>query len=170
MKVINKGTQAIIAAAIEVHRHLGPGLLESVYQVCLMGELRLRGPVCALEVPVPIVYKGNRLGKTMYIDMLVADCVIVEAKATEKDSKLYAAQLLSYLKLADIRMGLVLNFGLPTLAAGIQRVRQPLVARLYPPSTPEAPSAKAPPPHHAPRCASPYAERILLCDPLQSPT
>lgn len=122
MENVNDLTRLIIAAAIEVHRKLGPGLLESVYQICLVEELRLRGVAAALEVPVPIVYKGVQLQKTMYIDLLVAGQVVVETKATEHNSKLHAAQLLTYLKLSDQRFGLVLNFGKSTLTEGIQRV------------------------------------------------
>lgn len=119
---MNDLTRAIIAAAIEVHRQLGPGLLESVYQVCLVEELRLRQIAVALEVPVPIVYEGVPLERKLYLDLLVAGQVIVETKATEHNSEVHAAQLLTYLKLSDRRLGLVLNFGRPTLTEGIRRV------------------------------------------------
>lgn len=100
----------IIGAAIEVHSLLGPGLLETVYEHCLAEELRLRGMGLQRQVPVPIFYKGRKLGQSLRLDLLVEDAIIIEVKAVEMMSPLFKAQLLSYLRLADKPKGILINF------------------------------------------------------------
>ena len=114
-------TEAIIAAAIEVHREMGPGLLESGYRVCLCRELTLRGIEFKTEVALPVTYKGARLDAGYRIDLLVADTVIVELKAIEKTLPVHEAQLLTYMKLSGKRVGLLINFNVPLLKQGITR-------------------------------------------------
>ena len=114
-------TQVAIDSAIEVQNHLGVGLLESVYQKCLMRELALRGHSVRTEVPVTVRYKGYEFTENLRIDLLVDDCLVVECKALEdgrENMVLHKAQTLSYLKLMDLPLGLVLNFGNPQLRHG----------------------------------------------------
>lgn len=116
-------SNTILGAAIEVHRILGgPGLLESVYEEALNHELRLRGLRVERQVPVPILYKGVRLASDLKIDLLVEQRVIVECKATKTWHPVYAAQALTYLRLLDLKLALVLNFGECVLKDGIRRV------------------------------------------------
>jgi GxxExxY protein len=122
MDEINKITEAIIGAAIEVHRALGPGLLESAYVTCLVYELRQRGYKVLQEVPLPLVYKEVKLDCGYRLDLLVNDAVIVEAKSVESLAAIHEAQLLSYLKLADCKVGLFINFNVKMLKHGIQRL------------------------------------------------
>ncbi|MCK4662628.1 MAG: GxxExxY protein [Bacteroidales bacterium] len=117
----NKLTQKIIAAAIEVHKELGPGLLESVYEYCLIEELKDKGINVKSQVKLPIVYKGKTLDKTFYIDLLVEDKIVVELKAVEIILPVHEVQLVTYLKLADKRLGLLINFNVPLLKDGIRR-------------------------------------------------
>ena len=117
----NKLTQKIIAAAIEVHRELGPGLLESVYEYCLVEELKDKGLKVKSQVKLPIVYKGKTLNKDFYIDLLVEDKVVIELKAVEVILPVHEVQLVTYLKLADKRLGLLINFNVPLLKEGIRR-------------------------------------------------
>ena len=112
----------IIGAGIEVHRHLGPGLLESVYAACLAREFSIRGIRFEKEKPLPIEYKGVKLGVAHRFDFLVEDCVIVEVKAVEQLTSLHQAQVLSYLKSGGYRLGLLMNFNVPVLRDGIKRV------------------------------------------------
>ena len=119
---LNSLSQRIISAAIEVHRHLGPGLLESCYQKALMTELLLNGISVEREVPIPLVYKGTRVECGFRADIIVEDRIIVELKATESYNPLFAKQLLTYLRLSGKELGLVLNFNRPTLREGIERV------------------------------------------------
>ncbi len=114
-------TERIIGAAIEVHRNLGPGLLESSYHVCLCRELNLRNVPFLREVELPIVYKEQRLDAGYRLDLLVADLVIVELKSVEKLEKIHDAQLLTYLKLARKPIGLLINFNVPVLKDGVRR-------------------------------------------------
>ena len=100
----------IIGCAIEVHKQLGPGLLESVYQTCLIDELKMRGLKVQSEIVIPILYKGKNLGGQFRLDLLVEDLIIVELKAVEVMIPLYQAQLLSYLKLTSKPKGLMFNF------------------------------------------------------------
>ena len=119
---INDVTREIIGAAIEVHRALGPGLLESAYEECLCRELRLREISFERQKELPVEYKGVRLDCGYRLDMVVEGCVIVELKACEKIQKIHQAQLLTYLKLAGIRHGLLINFNVPVLKDGIKRM------------------------------------------------
>lgn len=114
-------TDDVIGAAIEVHRELGPGLLEAVYEECLCHELHLRGLVFKRQVNVPVSYKGASLDSGCRIDVLVEDSVVVEVKAVGQVLAVHEAQLLTYLRLAGKRVGLLLNFNVPVLKDGIVR-------------------------------------------------
>lgn len=114
-------TDQIIGAAIEVHRALGPGLLESAYQACLAHELRLRSLPFEREKPLPVEYKGVALDCGYRLDFLVDGKVIVELKAVEQVHPVHEAQLLTYLKLTGCRVGLLINFNVPLLKQGITR-------------------------------------------------
>lgn len=107
---INEISYKIIGCAIEVHKNLGPGLLESVYEPCFIDELRSSGLTVASQVYVPVHYKGKDLGGCLKLDLLVNDLIIVEEKAVEQMIPLFKAQLLSYLKLAGKPKGLLINF------------------------------------------------------------
>ena len=122
MEELNKITEAIIGAAIEVHRVLGPGLLESAYVTCLVYELRERGFKVLQEVPLPLIYKEVKLDCGYRLDLLVNDAVIVEVKSVESLAPIHEAQLLSYLKLADCKVGLLINFNVKLLKHGIKRL------------------------------------------------
>ena len=115
-----KITGEIIGAAIEVHRELGPGLLESAYQECLSHELNLRGISFQREVQLPVEYKGTRLDCGYRIDILVEDQIILELKASEELKKVHEAQLLTYMKLADIKQGFLINFNVKRLKDGLK--------------------------------------------------
>jgi GxxExxY protein len=116
-------SQEIIGACIEVHRHLGPGLLESTYSECVCDEFVRRGIAYRREVFVPLSYKGKRLNTGYKIDLLVEDSVVVELKAVAKlDRNIHVAQLLTYLKVTDLKWGLLINFCAPLLKDGIRRV------------------------------------------------
>jgi len=117
----NRLTGQIIASAIEVHKELGPGLLESVYEHCMLAELRKNYIYCTNQVQLPIYYKGERLNKEFYIDILVEDQIIVEIKAVEVLLPVHGVQLLTYLKLADKKLGLLINFNVAVLKDGIRR-------------------------------------------------
>jgi len=114
-------TEVIIGAAIEVHRHLGPGLLESAYRRCLVHELRLRDVSVASEVSLDLEYKGLLVPASYRLDLLVADRVIVEVKAVDRTTPIHEAQLLTYLRLAGRKAGLLLNFKVKLLKDGITR-------------------------------------------------
>ena len=114
-------TSPILGAAIEVHRHLGLGLLESAYEECLCHELCLRELRFQRQVDLPVDYKGLKLNCGYKIDLLVQDEVILELKAVEKLLPIHQAQLLTYLKLAQKRVGLLINFNVPLLTQGIIR-------------------------------------------------
>ena len=119
----NKISKIIITAAIEVHRTLGgPGLLESVYEEALTHELRLSGCGVRRQVPSPIQYKGTTLATPLKIDLLVNELVIVECKAVNQYSKIFEAQTLTYLRLRNLKLGLVINFGERVVKDGIHRV------------------------------------------------
>ncbi len=107
---INEISYKIIGCAIEVHKHLGPGLLESVYEACFIDEMRNSGLEVRSQLYVPVQYKGRDLGGNLKLDLLVNDLVIVEEKAVEVMIPLYKAQLLSYLKLSGKPKGLLINF------------------------------------------------------------
>jgi GxxExxY protein len=117
----NELTNKIISAAIEVHRNLGPGLLESVYECCLLEELRERNLFVESQVKVPLLYKGKKLDKEFFMDILVEKEIVVELKAVEVLLLVHEVQLVTYLKLADKRLGLLINFNVPVLKDGIRR-------------------------------------------------
>lgn len=112
----------IVDSALQVHRNLGPGLLESVYEVCLCHELSRRGVEFKRQIALPIVYQDVRLDAGLRLDLVVADCVIVEIKAVERLIGLFEAQLLTYLKLSGKRLGLLINFNQVLLKDGIKRL------------------------------------------------
>ena len=114
-------TEQIIGAAIEVHRELGPGLLESVYEECLCHELRARHIPFRRQLEFPIVYKGRRIEGRYRLDLIVDDTVVVEIKCVDKVLAVHEAQLLTYLKLTGKRVGLLINFKVPILDRGILR-------------------------------------------------
>lgn len=118
----NALTSEIIAAAIEVHRRLGPGLLESAYETCLVYELRKRGLKAVSQMALPVIYDEVKLDVGYRIDILVEDAVIIELKAVEKVIPLHEAQLISYLKLSGKKVGLLLNFNVTRLKDGITRL------------------------------------------------
>ena len=112
----------IISAAIEVHRHTGPGLLESVYERCLCLELGKRSPGFERQVRIPVNYKGCMINCGYRMDLLVEDLVVVELKAVSSLEKVHEAQLLTYLKLSGKRLGILMNFNVVLLREGIKRV------------------------------------------------
>ena len=114
-------TKQIIGAAIEVHRQLGPGLLESAYEQCLCRELQLRGLKFQCQLALPVLYKGLRLDCSYRIDLLVEDAVIVEIKAVDRMLPVFEAQLLTYMKLMRKRFGLLINFNAPVVSRAITR-------------------------------------------------
>ena len=114
-------TQVILGAAIEVHKTLGPGLLESVYEVCLCHELDLRGLHYVRQVDLPVTYKGRELDCGYRLDMVVEDAVILELKSVEKLLPIHEAQLLTYLRLSGKTVGFLINFNVPVLKQGIVR-------------------------------------------------
>jgi GxxExxY protein len=111
-------TERVIGAAIEVHRALGPGLLESAYEECLCHELHLRGIGFQRQMPLPVEYKGVKLDCGYRIDLLVEDAVVLEIKCVEHILPVHEAQLLTYLKMTGNRVGLILNFNVAVLARG----------------------------------------------------
>jgi GxxExxY protein len=115
-------TEGIIGAAIEVHRELGPGLLESAYEACLAYELSRRGFDVLRQVPLPLVYKEVRLDAAYKVDLLVERSVIIEVKAVDKLDPIHEAQLLSYLRLSGCHVGLLINFNVRVLKEGIKRM------------------------------------------------
>jgi GxxExxY protein len=119
---LNEISRSIIGAAVEVHRTLGPGLLESVYEEALALELSLRALDVQRQIEVPLTYKGKQLHSRLRLDLLVAGTIIVEVKSVEGILKIHAAQLLSYLRLADKRLGLLINFNVSKLLGGVHRV------------------------------------------------
>ncbi|MCX7855588.1 MAG: GxxExxY protein [Anaerolineae bacterium] len=112
----------IIGAALEVHRQLGPGLLESAYEECLAYELSLSNIPFERQKPVPVVYKGIRLDCGFRVDLLVGNLVVVELKAVDALMPVHQAQVLTYLKLTGCRLGLLINFNVVRLREGIKRV------------------------------------------------
>ncbi len=133
---LNRITESIIGAPIDVHRSLGPGLLESAYEACLAFELAQRGLQVEQQKPLPIVYKDVKLDCGYRLDLLVEDAVIVEIKSVDGLAPIHKAQLLSYLKLSGCKVGLLLNFNVQVLKQGIRRV-----VNNFPDSAPSASSA-----------------------------
>jgi len=119
---INKLSGIILDCSIEVHRNLGPGLLESVYEVCLCKELSLKGIKFQRQALLPVNYKGEKLDADYRIDILVENEIIIELKSVELMNPIYEAQLLTYLKLADKKLGLLINFNVPRLIDGYKRM------------------------------------------------
>jgi GxxExxY protein len=119
---INRLSERVIGAAIEVHRHLGPGLLESSYHECLCHELRLRGIRYLSKLPLPIEYKGVRLAKGYVVDLLVDNSLIIELKAVDEVLPIHRIQLQTYMRLQNVSAGLIMNFHAPTLPKGITRI------------------------------------------------
>ncbi len=119
---LNEITEKIIGVAIDIHRVLGPGLLESTYEACMVYDLSQISVKVERQKPLPIVYKGVKLDCGYRLDLLVQDEVIVEIKSVEKLAPIHKAQLLSYLKLSGCKVGLLINFNVQILKDGIQRV------------------------------------------------
>jgi GxxExxY protein len=119
---LNGITHGIIAAAIEVHRQLGPGLLESAYRECVCYELSQMGLTFTREVHLPLNYKGLKLDCSYRIDLLVEDAIVVELKSVEQTLPVHSAQLLTYLKASSKHVGLLINFNVPVVKDGIRRI------------------------------------------------
>jgi len=115
-------TERIIGAAIEVHRAIGPGLLESAYEECLAHELRLQGLHFERQAPLPVAYKGTTIDCGYRLDFLVENTVVVELKAVDNFHPIYMAQLLTYMKLGNWPVGLLINFNVPCLKDGLKRL------------------------------------------------
>jgi len=120
-EILNALSKEILIASIDVHKEMGPGLLESVYQQCLAKELSLRSIKLSTMVPIPLQYKGYILNKDYVIDILVEDEIILELKSVEAILPVHEAQIISYLKLADKRLGFLINFNVPLLKDGFRR-------------------------------------------------
>lgn len=119
----NQISHAIVGAAIEVHRELGgPGLLEDIYEEALCHELMTRGFEIRRQSRVPVFYKNIEVRHPLVLDLLVNESVVVEVKAVEKNNPIYAAQLLTYLRLSNKKLGMVINFGEKQVTEGIQRI------------------------------------------------
>ena len=119
---MNNLTGEVIGAAIEVHKHLGPGLLESTYEECLRHELSLRKITYERQKPLPINYKQVKLDFCYRLDVVVEGKIILELKSCEKIEDIFRAQLLTYLRLSGLKLGLILNFNVPIMKEGIVRV------------------------------------------------
>jgi len=119
---INQLSSKIIGAAIEVHKVLGPGLLESAYEKCMCHELKLRRLSFDNQKPLPLVFKGEEIDCGYRLDVVVGDAIILELKACEKIEPIHKAQLLTYLKISGLTIGLILNFNVPVMRRGIVRI------------------------------------------------
>ena len=135
-------THAVIGAAIEVHRLLGPGPLESIYEVALFRELYLRGYSVQGQVPYPVTYKGLELGTRLRLDLLIEGTLVVEVKCVDQLAPIHRSQVLTYLKLADLKLGLLINFNVTALRRGIRRIIN------SPVSPPRPPHLCGESPHH----------------------
>lgn len=122
LSVQNRYSGQVVNSAMKVHSKLGPGLLENAYEVCLIHELKTRGLAVQAQVELPVKYDGIKMDIGYRIDLLIEHCLIVELKAVEKIMPLHRAQLISYLKLSGIRLGLLINFNTISLRDGIQRI------------------------------------------------
>jgi GxxExxY protein len=118
---LNKITEAIIGAAIEVHKALGPGLLESAYVACLVYELIQHDYKVLTEVPLPLIYKGVKLDCGYRLDLFVNDKVIVEVKSVDRLAAIHDAQIISYLKISGCKVGLLINFNVKMVKDGVRR-------------------------------------------------
>jgi len=119
---LNEISKIIVDACYSVHKEMGPGLLESVYEFCLLKELSLQGVYVQSQVSIPLIYKGFELSKDFRIDILVENEIILELKAVDLIIPVHKAQIISYLKLADKRLGFLINFNVPLIKDGIQRI------------------------------------------------
>ena len=119
---IDAVARQVVDAGLKVHKALGPGLLESAYEHCLAYELQSRGLLVARQVPLPIAYEGLQLDAGYRLDLLVEDTIIVEVKSVEALSRLHEAQILTYLKLSNRRLGLLMNFNVPLFKQGVRRL------------------------------------------------
>lgn len=119
---LNSTATAVVDAALSVHRVLGPGLMESTYQACLAHELRGRGKVVEQELSLPILYRDLVVNSAYRIDMLVEGCVVVENKSVAAILPIHAAQVLTYLRLSGMRLGLLINWNTPLIRDGIRRI------------------------------------------------
>jgi GxxExxY protein len=124
--MINESTyeaigKQIIDCCFEVHKNIGPGLLESVYEICLLDELRLKKLKVENQVKLPVIYKGKVLEKDFYIDLLVEDLIIIELKSVEQLIPVHEVQLVTYLKLANKKLGFLINFNVSMMKDGIRR-------------------------------------------------
>lgn len=118
---LNELSSIILKSAIDVHTELGPGLLEGVYQQCMILELRSRGLVVSQMIPVQLHYKGTPINKAYIIDILVEDEIVLEIKSVDGLLKIHEAQILSYLRLTNKRLGFLINFNVPLLKEGFRR-------------------------------------------------
>jgi GxxExxY protein len=118
----SKLTEKIIGSAIEVHKHWGPGLLENIYEKSLCRELRLRKIEFKSQVDLPLVYKGEEVGESLRLDIIVENRVVVELKAVKAIEPIHEAQLLTYMKITGNKVGLLVNFNVPVLKDGIKRM------------------------------------------------
>ena len=118
----NTASDRVIGAAIEVHRYLGPGLLESSYQACLCHELRLQGIAFRSRVALPLHYKGQHVAKGYVVDLLIEDSLIIEIKSVERLLPIHSSQLMTYLRLCRLSAGLLINFNVEVLTKGLRRV------------------------------------------------
>lgn len=119
---VERVAKGVVDSAFRVHSQLGPGLLESIYEVCIAHELKKIPMKVARQVAVPVVYDGLRFDEGLRLDLVVEDCVLVELKAAEKILPVHNAQVLTYLKLSGLRMGLLINFNVPLIKDGIKRI------------------------------------------------
>lgn len=118
----NELSSKIIGAAIEVHKQLGPGLLESTYETCLAFELRQQGFLVQSQVPLPVVYKEIKLDAAYRLDIMVENRIVIEVKSVDELAPIHLAQMLTYLKLSGRKLGLLINFNVPKLVDGLKRV------------------------------------------------
>lgn len=118
----NDVSHSVIGAAIEVHKHVGAGLLETVYQQCLLKEFDIRGIRYIAQAPVVARYKGLKFDSAYRMDILVENLIVIELKATDKILPVHEAQLLSYLRLTSKHLGLLINFNVPVLKSGVKRI------------------------------------------------
>ena len=119
---LNALARNVVDAAFRVHKSLGPGLLESAYEICLGVELRRRGLAYETQVPVAVTYEGTTIESSFRLDLLIDNRLIVEIKAVEKLLPIHEAQLLTYLRLSGLRLGLLINFNVPLIKNGIKRL------------------------------------------------
>jgi GxxExxY protein len=122
LNTLNELSERVIGAAIEVHRNLGPGLLESVYRQCLAYELRKQNIKFTMESPIPVRYKEINIDCAFRADLIVGSSIILEIKSTEKLLPIHEAQLLTYLRLTGLKLGLLINFNTKLLKDGIKRI------------------------------------------------